>query len=135
TREPQLFAAAVMSAPMLDMVRFEEHGEGAQWTNGFGSAADPEQFGWLRGISPLAGVREGVVYPDALFTIFDNDARVHPAHARKMCASLQYGRPDTAGPVLLRRRGDSGHGARSASRARDIQADHLAFFGDRLGLS
>ncbi|GIG67644.1 prolyl oligopeptidase family serine peptidase [Phytomonospora endophytica] len=135
TQEPGLFAAAVMSAPMLDMVRFEEHGEGAQWTNGFGSAADSAQFAWLRDISPVARVRGGVEYPDALFTIFDNDARVHPAHARKMCASLQHGRPETAGPLLLRRRGESGHGARSASRARDLHADHLTFFADRLGLS
>jgi len=134
TQDPELFAAAVMSAPMLDMVRFERHGEGAQWTNGFGSAEDPEQFAWLRDISPLARVREGVVYADSLFTIFDNDARVHPAHARKMCASLQYGRPESAGPVLLRRRGESGHGARSASRARELYADHLTFFADRLGL-
>lgn len=134
TQDPGLFAAAVMSAPMLDMVRFERHGEGAQWTNGFGSADDPEQFGWLRDISPVARVRDGVVYADALFTIFDNDARVHPAHARKMCASLQHGRPESAGPVLLRRRADSGHGARSASRARELYADHLTFFADRLGL-
>lgn len=134
TQDPELFAAAVMSAPMLDMVRFERHGEGAQWTNGFGSAEDPEQFAWLRRISPVARVREGVVYADSLFTIFDNDTRVHPAHARKMCASLQHGRPQTAGPVLLRRRGESGHGARSASRAREVSADHLTFFADRLGL-
>lgn len=134
TQDPGLFAAAVMSAPMLDMVRYERHGEGAQWTNGFGSAEDPEQFEWLRRISPVARVREGVVHPDSLFTIFDNDARVHPAHARKMCASLQHGRPVSAGPVLLRRRGESGHGARSSSRARELYADHLTFFADRLGL-
>ncbi|MEV0649060.1 prolyl oligopeptidase family serine peptidase [Phytomonospora sp. NPDC050363] len=134
TQEPELFAAAVMSAPMLDMVRFERHGEGSQWINGFGSAEDPEQFGWLRDISPLARVREGVVYADSLFTIFDNDSRVHPAHARKMCAALQYRRPESAGPVLLRRKAEAGHGARSASRTRDLQADHLVFLADRLGL-
>ena len=49
--------------------------------------------------------RPGTRYPATLFTVFDNDTRVDPVHAWKMCAALQQATaarwPDR--PVLLRR--------------------------------
>ncbi len=135
TQEPETFGAAVMSAPMLDMVRYEQLGNGAIWSDGFGTAEDPEQFGWLAAISAYHRVRPGVGYPACLLMIFDNDTRVHPAHARKMCAALQYGRGAAEPPVLLRRKPDAGHAARSAGRMRDLHADQLAFLADQLGMA
>ena len=47
TQRPELFAAVVCSAPLLDMVRYEQFGLGATWNDEYGSADDPEELGWL----------------------------------------------------------------------------------------
>jgi prolyl oligopeptidase len=137
TQRPDLYAAAVCSAPLLDMVRYERFGLGETWNDEYGTAADPEEFGWLLSYSPYHHVREGVSYPAVLFTIFDGDTRVDPMHARKMCAALQHATsapwPDR--PILLRRESDVGHGARAVSRSASLSADNLAFLGFLTGLS
>jgi prolyl oligopeptidase len=133
TQRPELYAAVVCSAPLLDMVRYERFGLGATWNVEYGSADDPEQLGWLLSYSPYHHVREGVAYPSVLFTVFDSDTRVDPLHARKTCAALQHA---TSGgrPVLLRREKDVGHGARALSRTVELSADTLAFTAHATGL-
>ncbi|ABS04993.1 prolyl oligopeptidase family serine peptidase [Kineococcus radiotolerans] len=136
TQEPSLFAGVVCSAPLLDMVRYEQHGLGATWSEEYGSAADPVEFGWLHAYSPYHRVVEGTAYPAVLFTVFDGDSRVDPLHARKLCAALQHATssdPATR-PVLLRREGDVGHGARSVSRSAGLVRDTLAFAARVTGL-
>lgn len=133
TQRPELFAAAVCSAPVLDMVRYERFGLGPQWREEYGTAADPEQLAWLLGYSPYHRVREGVAYPAVLFTTFGGDTRVDPMHARKMCAALQWA--STSGrPVLLRHEPDTGHGASSTTRAVALAGDMLAFLATHTGL-
>ena len=154
TQRPDLCAAAICSAPLLDMVRYERFGLGETWNDEFGTAADPAELGWLLGYSPYHHVREGTRYPAVLFTISDSDTRVDPLHARKMCAALQHatagppgpsgplgsplgspdgppgspdGPPEPARPVLLRRELSAGHGARAVSRSVSLSADILAF--------
>ncbi|MFC4912320.1 prolyl oligopeptidase family serine peptidase [Actinomadura gamaensis] len=126
TQRPDLFAAAVCVAPLLDMLRYDRSGMGASWHGEYGSPADPEAFEWLRAYSPYHRVEQGVDYPATLFAVFDGDSRVDPMHARKMCAAMQWA---TAGerPVLLRRESGVGHAARSAGRSFDLAADLLAF--------
>ncbi len=133
TRRPDLFAGVVCSAPLLDMVRFEKFGLGATWAVEYGTADDPEQLGWLLGYSPYHHVREGIAYPAVLFQVFDGDTRVDPMHARKMCAALQHATASPR-PVLLRREGDVGHGARALSRSIELSADTLAFAAAVSGL-
>lgn len=133
TQRPDLFAAVICSAPLLDMVRYEHFGLGATWNVEYGSAADPEQLRWLLSYSPYHHVREGVGYPAVLFTVFDKDTRVDPLHARKMCAALQHATA-SARPVLLRSEGDVGHGARAVSRSIALSADTLAFAAASTGL-
>lgn len=138
TQRPELFAAAVCSAPLLDMVRYERSGLGSSWTGEYGSARDPEQLGWLLGYSPYHRVRTGVRYPATLLTVFDGDTRVDPLHARKMCAALQWAVSQAGaggGPILLRREPDVGHGARAASRANGLAGDLLAFLAAHTGLA
>jgi prolyl oligopeptidase len=137
TQRPDLYAAAVCSAPLLDMVRYEQFGLGQTWNDEYGTAADPGELGWLLSYSPYHQVRDGVRYPATLFTVFDNDTRVDPMHARKMCAALQHATaarwPDR--PVLLRREAEVGHGARAISRTVAVSADGLAFLAFHTGLS
>jgi prolyl oligopeptidase len=132
-QRPDLYAAVVCSAPLLDMVRYEQFGLGATWSDEFGSASVAEELQWLLSYSPYHLVREGVDYPAVLFTVFDGDSRVDPMHARKMCAALQHATGGTR-PVLLRRERDVGHGARALSRSVALTADTLSFAAWRTGL-
>jgi prolyl oligopeptidase len=133
TQRPELYAAVVCSAPLLDMIRYEQFGLGATWNVEYGSAEDAEGFGWLLGYSPYHAVKEGVPYPATLFTVFQSDTRVHPMHAWKMCAALQHATSSDR-PVLLRNEAEVGHGARSVSRTVDLSADTLTFLAQHTGL-
>ena len=136
TQRPDLFAAVVCSAPLLDMVRYELHGLGATWSDEYGSAAIEEEFEWLISYSPYHQVRDGQEYPATLFTVFDGDTRVDPLHARKMCAILQQAQhPNSELPILIRAEQNVGHGARSLSRTIDLSADSLAFISRWTGMS
>lgn len=133
TQRPDLFAAVLCSAPLLDMVRYERFDIGAMWNVEYGSADDPEALGRLLAYSPYHNVRAGVDYPAVLFTVFDNDYRVNPLHARKTCAALQHATSGTR-PVVLRREGEVGHSARSVTRTATLAADGLAFLARHTGL-
>ena len=133
TQRPDLFAAVVCSAPLLDMVRYEQFGLGATWNVEYGSADVAEEFAWLLAYSPYHRVTEGVDYPATLFTVFDGDSRVDPLHARKMCAALQHATSGSR-PILIRAEGDVGHGARALSRTVELAADTMAFTAAWTGL-
>lgn len=136
TRSPQRYRAVVCSAPLLDMVRYERFGLGATWSDEYGTAEDPDELGWLLSYSPYHHVEEGLSYPAVLFTVFDNDTRVDPLHARKLAAALQWATtcsPDEA-PILLRREPEVGHGARSQRRRAQLDADELVFLASCSGL-
>jgi prolyl oligopeptidase len=134
TQRPDLVAAVVCSAPLLDMVRYERFGLGRTWNDEYGTADDPTELGWLLRYSPYHAVRTGTAYPAVLFTTFESDTRVDPLHARKLAAALQQA---TGGerPILLRRETSVGHGARAVSRTVGLSADQLAFLAahTRLG--
>ena len=133
TQRPDLFAAAVCSAPLLDMVRYERFKIGETWNVEYGSAAKPEELGWLLGYSPYHRVRDGVEYPAVLLTVFSNDTRVDPLHGYKMCAALQHASA-SGRPVLLRAEGQVGHGQRAVSLTAALAGDCLAFVARETGL-
>nr|WP_312856615.1 prolyl oligopeptidase family serine peptidase [Phytoactinopolyspora halotolerans] len=134
TQHPESFGAVVCSAPLLDMIRYEQFGLGATWNDEYGTVEDAEEFRWLLGYSPYHHVRPGVAYPAVLFTVFDGDTRVDPMHARKLAAALQDA--TSAGPehrpILIRAEREVGHGARAVSRTVDLAADQLGFLAEQL---
>ncbi|HEY0507389.1 MAG TPA: prolyl oligopeptidase family serine peptidase [Blastococcus sp.] len=134
TQRPDLAAAVVCSAPLLDMVRYELFGLGRTWNDEYGTADDATELGWLLGYSPYHAVREGTAYPAVLFTTFESDTRVHPLHGRKLAAALQHATSSTS-PVVLRRETSVGHGARAVSRTVGLAADQLAFLAAHTGLT
>ena len=133
TQRPQAYAAVVCSAPLLDMVRYEQFGLGRTWNDEYGSAADPTEFGWLLAYSPYHQVQAGTPYPAVLFTVFDGDTRVDPLHGRKLCAALQHATTSDR-PVLLRAESEVGHGARAVSRTIGMSVDVLSFLAHQTGL-
>lgn len=137
TQRPEAYRAVVCSAPLLDMIRYEQFGLGATWNDEYGTADDPDEFRWLLSYSPYHHVRDGVTYPAVLFTVFDGDTRVDPMHARKMVAALQAATvaDPTDRPILLRAEGEVGHGARAVSRTVELTSDQLGFLARQLRLS
>ena len=129
TQRPELFAAAVSSAPLTDMLRYELSGLGERWTAEYGSAKNPDDFETLASYSPYHNVKSGVKYPAVLLTAFGNDTRVDPLHARKMCAVLQHATASQR-PVLLRFEPDAGH----TTGGINLAADMLAFLATETGL-
>jgi len=133
TQRPELFSAAVCSAPLLDMVRYERFPIGETWNTEYGTASSPVELEWLLGYSPYHHVVDGTAYPSVLFTVFSNDTRVDPLHGYKMCAALQHA-TSSGRPVLLRAEGQVGHGQRAVSLSASLAGDCLAFVSRETGL-
>ncbi|GIG68350.1 prolyl oligopeptidase family serine peptidase [Phytomonospora endophytica] len=133
TQDPDLFAAAVCTAPLCDMVRYESSGLGPIWRSEYGTVADAEDFRHLLAYSPYHRVTDGRRYPATLFTVSEDDERVDPLHGRKMCAALQ--RASTGpGPVAIRRDRRVGHGNRALASTVAHTGDVLAFMAAHTGL-
>lgn len=136
TQRPELFAAVVCSAPLLDMVRYQVHGLGVSWTGEYGDANRPDELRWLHAYSPYHRVEPGTAYPATLFTVFAGDTRVAPLHGFKLAAALQHAtsRTPADAPILLRRELDVGHGGRSMTKSIGLTADVLGFLAHQLHL-
>jgi prolyl oligopeptidase len=139
TQRPDLFAAVVCSAPLLDMVRYQRFGLGVTWTEEYGDADSPRELAWLLGYSPYhraLAAPDGKAFPATLFTVFEGDTRVDPLHARKLAAALQAATAAhrNAAPVLVRRETGVGHGGRALSRTIALAVEQLQFVADRTGL-
>ena len=137
TQRPELFGAAIVGVPLLDMLRYEHFLMARYWVPEYGSAENPREFEFLLRYSPYQNVKPGTAYPATLLTAGENDSRVHPLHARKMAAALQAATSTdpAAEPILLWVDRETGHGQGKplAARIRDA-ADEVAFMATQLSL-
>jgi prolyl oligopeptidase len=133
TQRPDLFASVVCSAPLLDMIRYEQFSIGRTWNDEYGTADDATEIEWLLSYSPYHHTKEGTDYPAVLFTSFDSDSRTDPCHARKMAAALQHDTSSTR-PILFRREAKVGHSSRSITRTIDLSVDTFTWNAAQLGL-
>jgi prolyl oligopeptidase len=110
TQRPELYKAAIPSAGVYDMLRFEKFTVGHVATNffEFGSVADSLDFHNLLSYSPLHNVRQGVKYPSILVVTGNNDDRVPPLHSYKFLAMLQE-KGDHSSPYILKIKQGTGH--------------------------
>ncbi|MHC4100683.1 MAG: prolyl oligopeptidase family serine peptidase [Planctomycetota bacterium] len=120
TQRPDLFAAAVCGVPLLDMLRYQKFLMARYWVPEYGDPDNPEHFKWLRAYSPYHNITEDIRFPSILFTAGENDARVHPMHARKMTARLQAVAANDfeRDPILLWVERSAGHGVGKPQRLR-----------------
>ena len=88
-QRPDLFRAAVIQVPLLDMLRYHRLLAGASWMAEYGDPDKPAEAAFLRQISPYHNLRPGVLYPEPFFVTSTKDDRVHPGHARKMAAKMK----------------------------------------------
>jgi prolyl oligopeptidase len=112
TQRPDLFRAAIVAVPLLDMLRYQNFLMARYWVPEYGSAEDPKQFAFLSAYSPYQMVKKGTKYPAVLLTAGEHDTRVHALHARKMAAALQAATTSdpAEAPVLLWVDREAGHG-------------------------
>jgi prolyl oligopeptidase len=138
SQAPELFAGAVASSPLCDMVRYEFVGAGPAWRSEYGTVDDPLDFASLMGYSPYHRVVDGGAsarpYPATLLTVTEADDRVDGMHARKMCAALQHA-SDGSGLIAIRREQGFGHSLRSLAGEVALAADSLAFMAAATGLA
>ena len=131
-QRPELFGAVVAGVPVADMLRFHRHTFGVAWTQEYGNPDKPEDFAWLRALSPLHNIKSGVTYPPLMILTADNDQRVIPGHAYKFAATLSEASPTSE--VHVRTRRGAGHGGGNAySKGLEYQADILTFLTQKLG--
>jgi len=133
TQRPELFQAAIIGAPVLDMLRYHLYHGGRLWIPDYGSVEEPELFPYLLKYSPYHNVRDGEVYPATLIYTADRDDRVDPMHAYKMAARIQAaGSPQ---PTYLRVERKAGHqGGAAVSRVIDLFTDIWSFAFEQLGM-
>ncbi|MFN3558386.1 MAG: prolyl oligopeptidase family serine peptidase [Brevundimonas sp.] len=88
TQHPELFNAAVIESPLIDMLRYHELPAGASWIGEYGDPRIPEEAEWIARYSAYQRLRPGEDYPRVYITTNTRDDRVHPGHARKFAARL-----------------------------------------------
>ena len=143
TQAPELFEAAIVQVPLLDMVRYDEFGIAKLWRAEYGSSTNEEQFEYIRDYSPYQNVkgkveRLGVPYPATFVMAGEKDSRTDPLHARKFAAELQraQGNDQVDNPVLLRIEANAGHGAgKPVGKLVEAEADKWIFLQEQLGMT
>lgn len=142
TQAPELFEAAIVAVPLLDMVRYDEFGIAKLWRAEYGSSTNPSQFEYIHDYSPYHNVgskleRLGQPFPATLLMAGEKDSRTDPLHARKMAAALQeaQGSDQSHSPILLRVEADAGHGAgKPVGKVVESEADKWIFLSQELGM-
>jgi len=127
TQRPDLFGAVLAHVGVMDMLRFNQFGQGAGWEGDYGSPQNPNEFAALYAYSPYHNVRSGTHYPATIIFTGDHDTRVMPAHSFKFAAAMQAAQAGPA-PILLRVELSGGHGGGPTTTQRiDATADTYAF--------
>lgn len=142
TQAPELFEAAVVQVPLLDMLRYDEFEIAKLWRAEYGSSTEPTQFDYINAYSPYQNVtskleRLGQEYPATFIMAGEKDSRTDPLHARKFAAELQtaQGRDQAENPILLRIEANAGHGAgKPVSKLVESEADKWIFLQEELGM-
>ena len=126
-QRPELFGAAIIDRPVLDMLRFDRFSQAAYWLPEFGSPRDREDFAALRAWSPYHNVRKGGCYPPMVVMAGEKDQVAAPLHAYKFVAALQAAQ-GCANPVLLQVVRGAGHSfGTTPEQTAQTWADETAF--------
>ncbi len=89
TQRPDLFNAAIIAVPLLDMQRFHMLLAGASWMGEYGNPEDAVEGKFLRQISPYHNLDANADYPEVFLITSTKDDRVHPGHARKFAKRME----------------------------------------------
>ncbi|WP_309628048.1 prolyl oligopeptidase family serine peptidase [Brevundimonas sp.] len=88
TQHPELYNAAVIESPLIDMLRYPDLPAGASWIGEYGDPRIPGDAAFISRYSAYQQLRPEADYPRVYITTNTRDDRVHPGHARKFAARL-----------------------------------------------
>ncbi|MFN3521543.1 MAG: prolyl oligopeptidase family serine peptidase [Phenylobacterium sp.] len=88
TQHPDLWNAAVIESPLIDMLRYHKLSAGASWVGEYGDP-DTADRDFIAAYSAYQKLGPGMKLPEAYITTNTRDDRVHPGHARKFAAKLE----------------------------------------------
>ncbi len=133
-QRPDLFAAALPTVGVMDMLRFNRFTAGRYWVDDYGDPGKEADFKVLRAYSPYHNIRSGTDYPAIMVMTADTDDRVVPGHSFKYAAALQASEIGTK-PHLIRIDTRSGHGSGKPTEKVIAEfADAYAFIAQWTGL-
>lgn len=133
TERPDLFAAAVPSVPVLDMVRSEQRANGVANIPEYGSVKVESEFHALLRNSAYHAVKDGVRYPATMLMHGVNDSRVDVWQSLKFASRIADAQKGQQA-VLLRLDYQAGHGSGSgADQAMQRTADLQSFMLWQMG--
>ncbi len=133
-QRPDLFAAALPTVGVMDMLRFDRFTAGRYWVDDYGYPDREEDFRILRAYSPYHNIRSGTRYPAILVTTADTDDRVVPGHSFKYIAALQAAETGPM-PKLIRIETRAGHGSgKPTDKQIEEYSDMYAFIAHFTGL-
>lgn len=127
TRRPELFAAAVLRVPVLNLLRFETTEGGPANVPEYGTVADALDFKHLLASDPYHRLKGGAKYPAMIVTGGKHDVRVPIWQPAKFVARAQASSGSDR-PILLRVESGAGHGIGSTrTQLEEEWADLYAF--------
>ncbi|MDB5668734.1 MAG: family peptidase [Alphaproteobacteria bacterium] len=134
-QRPDLFAAALPTVGVMDMLRFDRFTAGRYWVDDYGYPNREADFRTLYAYSPYHNIRPNVSYPPILVTTADTDDRVVPGHSFKYVAALQNADPNGA-PHLIRIETRAGHGSgKPTDKQIEEYSDMYAFIAHFTGMA
>ena len=133
-QRPDLFAAALPTVGVMDMLRFDKFTAGRYWVDDYGYPNKEADFKNLYAYSPYHNVKSGVDYPAIMTVTADTDDRVVPGHSFKYAAALQAANIGPK-PHLIRIETRAGHGSgMPTEKVIEQFADMYAFIAYWTGL-
>lgn len=134
TKRPELYAAALLRVPGVNMLRFETTEGGPANVPEFGTAADESDFKHLLASDPYHRVVDGTKYPAMVITGGKHDVRVPIWIPAKFAARVQAANASDR-PIVFRIETDAGHGQGSTrTQIEEEWADLYAFALSQSGL-
>ena len=128
TERPDLFAAAVPSVGVMDMVRTESSANGVANIPEFGTVKNEEEFRALLAMSSYHHIKDAVKYPAVMLVHGVNDTRVDVWQSAKFASRLAAAQSEGK-PVLMRLDYELGHGGGGTRSQQQAQtADIWSFF-------
>lgn len=126
-QRPDLFGAAVIDIPLLDLIRYERFTGASYFAPEFGSPADKEEFSALYAYSPYHNLKKSKCYPPTLIMVGSQDQTAVPLHAYKFTAAMQEAQ-GCDNPVLMKIMWGAGHNfGATLEQTADSFTDELAF--------
>ncbi len=128
TERPDLYAAAILYSPSMNLVRSEIQPNGPNSVKEFGTVKIKEEFEALLEMDSYHHIKEGIKYPATLIAAGMKDGRVVVWDPAKFAARLQASN-SSHNPILFAVDFESGHGGMNSGKFKQYEqyANTLAF--------